>query len=276
MPSKSIVWLASYPKSGNTWTRIFLANYLFNRSEPMPINEVHRIGLGDSIAKAYRMVAKGPFDTADHRAMLALRGRVLKGIVANDADINLVKTHNLHGPAFGVQLIPPQLTRAAVYILRNPLDVTVSYARHYGHTLAEAAESISRDDNTTAADASSVKQYLGNWSRHVHSWTRTRDFPVLTLRYEDMQTDPATAFTRLLNHLKVPLDAERLDRAIRFSAFSELSAQEDKASFIEKSSNSEKFFHTGTSGQWQSVLPPEVVARVRKDHGAVMLEYGYL
>ena len=50
---KSIVWLASYPKSGNTWTRIFLANYLMNADSPVPINEVHRFGMGDSITRTY-------------------------------------------------------------------------------------------------------------------------------------------------------------------------------------------------------------------------------
>jgi len=119
---KSIVWLASYPKSGNTWTRIFLANYIFNRQTPMPINQVHRLGMGDSIEKAYRMVAGGPFDVADYRQSLALRDRVLKGIVNNDAAVNFGKTHNRLTRAFGVDLIPTHLTRSAIYILRNPLD----------------------------------------------------------------------------------------------------------------------------------------------------------
>lgn len=276
MSSKNIVWLASYPKSGNTWTRIFLANYLLNQTEPLSINEVHRIGIGDSISKTYQMVAKGPFDPGDHKAALALRGRVLKGIVANKADVNLVKTHNYNGRAFGIDLIPPQFTKSGVYILRNPLDVVISYARHYGLTPEGAVRAITRDDNTTAGGGDNVKQYLGNWSVHVRSWTRTRAFPILVLRYEDLKADPHATFARLLAHLTVPVDDERLDRAIRFSSFDELRGQEDKVDFIEKSRNSEKFFHTGTSGQWKSQLDPALVAQIKADHGAVMLEYGYL
>ncbi|MCL5776663.1 sulfotransferase domain-containing protein [Limibaculum sp. FT325] len=276
MPTKSIVWLASYPKSGNTWTRIFLANYVFANDTPIPINEVHRLGIGDSVTVTYRKVAKGDFDPSDHQRTLALRGKVLRGIVANDADVNFVKTHCINAKAFGVELIPPHLTRGAVYIIRNPLDMVLSYARHFGKTPADAAAAIARDDNTTVGKSDSVKQYLGNWSAHVRSWTRTKAFPVLVVRYEDMLADPETAFTALLRHIGFRPDPAKVERSIRFSSFEEVSRQETAAPFIERSDNSERFFHTGKADQWKEALAPEIVERIRKDHHDVMAEFGYL
>jgi hypothetical protein len=284
MPRKSIVWLASYPKSGNTWTRIFLANYLFNRTAPMPINQVHRMGMGDSIEKMYRMVAARPssgsaggnFDIADYRRTLSLRGKVLEGIVNNDADVNFVKAHNRRAKAFGVELIPPGLTRSAIYILRNPLDMVLSYARQYGHTQEFAAAAIGRPDNSIAGANGTVAQFLGAWSEHVLSWTRCRAFPVLALRYEDMQADPDAAFTRVLEHIGVPPDPERVARAVQFSSFGELRKQEEATGFIERSPNSDRFFHSGGSGHWRDELVPEAAARIRADHADVMREYGYL
>jgi len=273
---KSIVWLASYPKSGNTWTRIFLANYIFNRQTPMPINQVHRLGMGDSIEKAYRMVAGGPFDVADYRQSLALRDRVLKGIVNNDAAVNFVKTHNRLTRAFGVDLIPTHLTRSAIYILRNPLDMVLSYARQFAMTPAEAAEAIGRSDNSTAGTNNVVPQFLGTWSEHVTSWTTCRRFPVLVLRYEDMQADPEAAFTRVLAHIGITVDAARVARAVEFSSFDELRKQEDAGGFVERSPNSERFFHSGRAGGWRSDLAPELADRIRTEHAAVMREYGYL
>ena len=273
---KNIVWLASYPKSGNTWSRIFLANYLLGALEPVPINQVHRIGIGDSVANAYRIVAGGRYDPMDTMGHLRLREQVLRGIVNNGADVNFVKTHNAKGRAFGVELILPRYTRAAVYILRNPLDVAVSYARHYGQTPAQAARAISRSDNTTSADPTSVKQYLGNWSEHVTGWVETRDFPVHVMRYEDMKTDPHKAFSALLKFIGVPVDAERLERAIRFSSFDEMKRQESVTPFVERSTNLERFFHTGETGQWKAALSPEDVAFLRERHGKVMARYGYL
>jgi len=273
---KNLVWLASYPKSGNTWTRIFLANYLLKTTTPMPINQVHRIGMGDSIAKAYALVAKRPIDTKDFRGTLALRPHVLRGIANNGADINLVKTHNIRDLAFGTELIPTPLTRSAVYILRNPLDMVVSYARHYAMTPEATVSAIARADNSIAADAENVMQFLGNWSRHVKSWTEKAPFPVLTLRYEDMHETPVETFGALVRHLGMEIDESRLARAIKFSSFDEVSGQEAKTGFVERSANSEKFFHSGRSGQWETALSPNLVDRICADHGTVMKRHGYL
>ena len=281
---KSIIWLASYPKSGNTWTRVFLANYIFDRQEPMPINEVHRLGTSDSAERIYRMAARAVgrarFDIADYRESLALRGPVLAAIGNNEADVNFVKTHNQRSKALGVDLIPSALTRSAIYILRNPLDMVPSYARHFRLTPEAAAEAIGRSDNSTAGADGTVAQFLGTWSEHVQSWTRCRDFPVLTLRYEDMQADPQAAFTRVLKHIGIPVDAERLVRAIRFSSFDELKRQEEKDDFVERVST-ERFFHSGRSGHWengawQGALAPEIAETVCRDHAKVMRRYGYL
>jgi len=276
MLQKSLVWLASYPKSGNTWARIFLGNYLFNRRTPMPINQVHRLGVTDAAAECYHAAAKGAFDRADPLLALKLRGRMLRWVMSNDADINLIKTHAIKATLFGVEMIPASLSRSAIYILRNPLDMVLSYARQYGHTAEFAAAAIGREDNSIAGASGTVTQYLGSWSGHVKSWTRGRGFPVLVVRYEDMQADAAAAFTRVLKHIGVPPDPERVARAVQFSSFGELRKQEAETGFVERSPNSERFFHSGRSGQWRDELAPEAVERIRKDHGPVMRKYGYL
>jgi hypothetical protein len=243
----------------------------------MPINQVHRLGMGDSIEKMYRMVAGNvPFNIGDYRQSLALRNKVLGGIVNNDADVNFVKTHNCRTKALGVELIPPALTRSAIYILRNPLDMVLSYARQYGQSPEFAAAAIGRPDNSVAGANGTVAQFLGSWSQHVRSWATCRDFPVLVLRYEDMQANPEAAFSRVLKHIGVPPDPGKVARAVQFSSFSELRKQEDRDDFVERSPNSEKFFHSGQSGQWRIELPQDAVTRIRKDHAKTMRKFGYL
>ena len=275
-PRKNIVWLASYPKSGNTWVRIFLANYLFKRTTPMPINEVHRLGMGDAIARTYDRVAGRPVDPTDAQATLALRPKVLRAIAANGADVNLVKTHNARDVAMGVDLIPADLTRSAVYILRNPLDLVLSYSRHYGDSLTDTVERLARRDNVVAGDAQSVPQFLGTWSDHVAGWTRRARFPLLVLRYEDLHEKPQESFARLLEHIGVTPEPERLERAIRFSRFEEVARQETEHSFVEKSATAERFFTSGTAGQWREALAPELADRIAGDHRRIMKTYGYL
>lgn len=276
MPRKNLVWLASYPKSGNTWTRVFLANYLFNAKAPVPINQVHRLGMGDSVAETYRRVANGGYDPRDVKATLALRPKVLRGIAANGADVNFVKTHCRRGRLGGVELVPPELTRAAVYILRDPHDMVLSYARHYGGTPEEAVAAMERDDHIVLGEAGSAVQFVGNWSTHVTSWARTRRFSVEVIRYEDLKADPAAGFSRMLALIGVPVERERLERAISFSSFEEMQRQEAAHGFIERSTNAERFFMSGESGRGRQELAPELARRIADAHGPVMQEFGYL
>lgn len=273
---KSLVWLASYPKSGNTWLRVFMANYLLNRPDPVPINDVFQVAFGDSLLGFYAKVAGRPVDPRNEAAVLALRHRVLEAITRNGAPNNLVKTHNLNVRMAGTFLIPADLTRLGVYILRNPLDMALSYADHYGLTADQVAEAIASPSNRVVADANNVMQYLGSWSQHVKSWTEARDFPVLTMRYEDMHADPQGQFSRLIERLGFKVDPERLDRAIRFSSFRELRRQEDQAGFRERTRHAERFFRAGTTGQWRDKLPEAVAERICRDHGPVMKRHGYL
>jgi hypothetical protein len=272
---KSIVWLASYPKSGNTWLRIFLANYLANKPGPLPINEAHRFAIGDSDVKYYTKVAGAKVNTADMGQTVQLRGRVLTAIAQNGSDVNLVKTHNRRAEGWGVPLIPPHLTRSAIYVMRNPLDMVLSYARHYGLSQDQAAEAICRADNGINPSETLTAQFLGSWQDHVDSWTGFAPYPTLVLRYEDMLIKPEAAFTKVLEHFGISPEPERLSRAIRHSSFKELKKQEKKSGFVERPPNSDAFFSKGQSGQWKDELAPELVKKIRQTNKRAMKKHGY-
>ena len=272
----SIIWLASYPKSGNTWTRVFLANYLLNTDAPLSINQIHRFGLGDSIPQMYRIVGGADIDLTDIHLTTRLRDKVLRGIVNNNADVNFVKTHNFRGSLYGIELIPPKYTRSAVYIMRNPLDAVLSYAKHYNQTIEEATESFSRSDNVNGPDETSVLQYLGSWSDHVNSWTSFSPYPTCILKYEDLLINPEEGFSKLVELVGLPVDEERLKKAIKFSSFKELSSQEGKDGFRERPQHSAKFFNSGQSGRWRKELPKKVADRLIKANRETMQKFGYL
>jgi hypothetical protein len=271
----SIVWMASYPKSGNTWARIFLSNYLVNAEKPIPINKAHLLVMGDSNIKTYHMVAGQQINVNDIEKTLSFRDKVLRGIIANKADVNLVKTHNIRKLVRGVNMIPDEYTKSAVYILRNPLDMVLSYARHYGLKIKDAVACISNPDNANAPTEDTVAQFLGTWSDHVNSWTSGAHYPVLVLKYEDLLADPKLHFAKLVAHFGLPLDEERLERAIRFSSIKELRKQEKESGFVERSQLTDKFFGKGTSGQWESQLSDDLVKYIRREHRDVMERYGY-
>jgi hypothetical protein len=271
----SITWLASYPKSGNTWVRLFLANYIMDKPDPLPINQLHKFGTGDTIAAMYHAAAGRTVNVSDLALTMRLRDLVLRGIINNKADINLVKTHNRRTVAYGCDLIPDKYTRSAIYIVRNPLDMVLSYARHYGIRNEVAAEQICHPDNANAPTSSTVVEFLGSWSDHVVSWTSKSSYPVLVLRYEDLLSQPETEFTKVVEHFGMTVEPDRLRRAIQHASFDQLQKQEQQHGFIEASDKSTAFFGKGQAGQWRSELDRVLVKRIRQANKRVMKQYGY-
>ena len=274
---KSVLWLASYPKSGNTWVRLFLLNYLMNRPEPIPINQAHRLGASDaSFALYQRISGDRTLRPDDTEKILRLRPAMIENHAANGADVNFMKTHCHNGRWGAMPLIPPQCTRGAIYVIRNPLDIVPSYADHYGVSLERAIEQIGNPDNAALAGRSVTSQFLGDWTKHVRSWTREKRFPVCTVRYEDLHADPADTFGRVLDFVGAPGDDARRDRAIAAASFGELRKQEDTTGFIEKGDRGTRFFRQGRAGGWRDVLSPDLVQAVCDRHGPMMEKFGYL
>jgi hypothetical protein len=272
---RTLVWLASYPKSGNTWLRAFLANYFIDGLEPVSINDMQKISFGDSSAPAYADLGRCNPAILSPGQVVALRERHLERVSRN-APVNFVKTHNAHIRITGRWLIPARLTRAAVYIIRDPRDMVLSYADHFALVPARAAAAIASPKNHVPTNSRTVMQFFGNWSDHVRSWVRAKDFKVLVLRYEDLLADPAAQFEKVLRLIGAPVDPDMLAQATRFSSFDVLAAQEAATGFREKGGTQARFFRKGVSGQWRGALPGDIVERIVAEHGAVMKRYGYL
>jgi hypothetical protein len=154
--------------------------------------------------------------------------------------------------------------------------MVLSYADHFDLDPAAAATAITSAQNRVPTNSRTVMQFLGNWSDHVRSWARAKDFPVLVLRYEDMLADAQAQFERVLRLIGAPMDAAVLAQATRFSSFDVLAEQEQATGFREKGGTQKQFFRKGTSGQWRDTLPGDIVDRIGADHGAVMKRHGYL
>ena len=269
------VWLASYPKSGNTWPRAFLANYFIDSPEPVSINEMQKISFGDSSAPAYADLGRCDPKRLRPAQIVALRERHLERVSRN-GQVNFVKTHNAHIRVAVRRLISARLTGAAVYIIRDPRDLVLSYADHFALDPAAAAAALASARNHVPANSRTVTQFIGDWSGHVKSWTRTSDFPVLVLRYEDLLASPKPAFEAVLRLIGAPVDEGVLAQATRFSSFEVLTAQEAATGFREKGPDQARFFRRGVSGQWRDELAGDIVERITAKHGAVMKRHGYL
>ncbi len=273
---RTLVWLASYPKSGNTWLRAFLANYLLAGDGPASFEAVQRISTGNSSGPAYAELSGRDPQELTLQEYLETRRRHLLRIATGGGAVNFVKTHAPNARFGGVRLIPAELTRQAIHLVRHPLDLLVSYADHWGIGLAEAARRIGDAKNAVPATPKSAAQFLGSWSDHVDSWTSARDLRVLTVRYEDMLADPPRAFAAILRHIGAPVDRGVLARAIEAASFPQLVAMETAGGFPERGPAQARFFRQGRTGQWRDVVPEAVAERVIRAHRPVMKRLRYL
>jgi len=275
----SIYWLSSYPKSGNTWFRTFLRNLIEDGDEPTDINEL-RTG---SIASA-RGWLDGilGFDTADMTMdeIDNVRPDVYRWSSANGE----TEYHKIHD-AFtlnskGLPLICPRATKGTLYFVRNPLDVVSSYANHMNCSLDKSIQCMGDHDMGMVRSGkrlnAQVRQKLLTWSEHVVSWIDAEDMNVEVLRYEDMLNDGTATFTRAAEFLEMDAPPEKIEKAIRFSAFKNLRKQEDESTFKEKPPATKNFFRKGKSGGWREELNDKQVAQVIEDHSEVMKRLGYL
>ncbi len=272
-----IVWLASYPKSGNTWLRAFLHNLLRNPSAPVDIDSLNQFCLGDTDAEYFARLTDTPYEKLTKAEQAELRPRVHQTLVGASPDTVFVKTHHFLGEDCGVPLISMAHTAGAFYVVRNPLDIAISASHHYGRTLDQAIAFLADDNAHAGGGGGHVHQVITSWSNHVRSWTQRPNPGLHVVRYEDMLAKPRPTFAGIARFLGLKPPRDRLQRAIRFSSFKVLRGQEDRHGFRENvSTTSDRFFRQGTAGQWRHALTPEQVARVVDAHREQMQRFGYL
>lgn len=272
-----ILWLASYPKSGNTWLRAFLANYLVGGEDAFDINRLAEVSYSDSRRSYYAQAAGGALPMEiDGAALAKLRPEVHGMLAAARPGRVLVKTHALYASVDGVPTITRDVTEGALYIVRNPLDVVVSFADHYALPLDRAVRAIGFPALELKPGTETVRQRIGDWSGHVRSWLGASGLRLHVVRYEDMLTSPTRVFGEILAFLGIAADRERLQRAIRRSSFRVVAEQERREGFVEKAAGAEKFFRRGRAGGWRRNLPAELAQAIIRQHGPVMRDMGYL
>ena len=264
-------WLASYPKSGNTWVRMFLSAY--HRGGELDINRVTH-SCGDMLEYWYQVVAPRAVADMDLADYLLLRPAALLHLTTVQlGDPLVVKTHNANVMVDRCQLQPPQLTVNAIYVVRDPRDVVISWAEHLDYGIDETIGKMA-DTQFLIRQDRSLPHILSTWSQHVTSWTVEASWPTLVVKYEDMVDAPEKTFRSVLRALGFAVDEDRLRAAIAATGFEKLRKREEEEGFAERR-HQERFFGRGTHGHWRTMLTEAQVAQIERDHGAVMRRLGY-
>jgi len=276
----NIIWLASYPKSGNTWMRILLTNYLRDADEPAEINSLD----GGPIASARHAfdenVGVEASDLTDEE-IERYRPFVCEQMSDAAKDTLYLKVHDAFTyTEHGYPLISKRATRGVLYLIRNPLDVAVSFAHHSHCSVDKMVRAMGRDDYSVVAAPerlhSQLRQRLLTWSGHALSWIDEPGMEVHVVRYEDMKADTVGTFTGVVRFLGLDDDPARIRKAADFSRFDRVQQQEQEHGFVEKLPKPDSFFQKGEVGSYREQLTSELIEKLVADHGQTMKRFGYL
>ena len=277
-PTTGILWIASFPKSGNTWTRTFLHN-LFRQIDgddrEYDINKINEFTTWDLSAKAYEeIIGKHPKDV-DRAEIARVRPQVQANIAANTKGLALVKTHHAMMTDRGVPAINPAVTSGAIYIVRNPLDVAISFAAHLSTASIPPSTRWRRKASKRTSLTGAFTRCMAPGARTLQLDTQAAPGAAL-MRYEDMLENPFEAFSRLATHLLLRPTTAQLLEAVDRSSFERLQKQEKELGFREKPEAAERFFREGREGQWREQLSRRQIRRIVSQHSEQMRRFGYL
>ena len=283
-----IVWLASYPKSGNTLVRALLSSYffsndgIFNFEIIKNIKQFPHIGLFENLG----------IDIKNEK-------EVIKNYVNAQASINKkdsIQFCKTHSYLFNIDNNPfTDLNNSlgAIYIVRDPRNVVTSYAHHNSISINESAErminSINYGGNLESDNISDrTKVYMGSWSSNFNSWKSFKSpGKYLLVKYEDLVNDKEKTFYQILNFIhklkkiNLSIDKKKINNVINSTSFEKLKDLEKKEGFIESKVNMKTgkkipFFNLGSKNNWKNILEDEIRKKIEDSFKKEMIELGYL
>tara|TARA_Y100000992_G_scaffold181272_1_gene122410 strand:+ start:3257 stop:4108 length:852 start_codon:yes stop_codon:yes gene_type:complete len=282
-----IVWLSSYPKSGNTYIRSLLSAYIFSKDGTFNF---------ELLKKFIQFPNKYIFEKLglDISNNLELVKNYLKAQefinnnIGDKNDIHFVKTHSSCASIGDNIFTNVKNTLGVVYIVRDPRNILTSYAHHFQKSHEEAANDILGELNIGLNSKTHPPTFVGSWKFHYNSWKQLSKYDkFLLIKYEDLIKNPRDNLIRILEFIfklknkNFKLDKKKFDKAIETTTFSKMQNLEKKYGFKEaaskKGTNDKiKFFNLGEKNNWKSILDEKLTKRIENAFNKEMKELGYL
>jgi hypothetical protein len=289
-----IIWLASYPKSGNTWLRTILNQLLFSKDR-----KENKVFENLDVITSYPQ--KKHFKNISEKLTLSEfkdQEEVIKNWITSQDIINLdnkikfFKTHNFACKRYNeddkksYSFTDLNNTLGVMYIVRDPRNIITSLKYHFSLKDYDAAFKMMDSTHTWLGDddEDAVPQALTSWDKHFDSWSR---FPknFLLIRYEDLLSDTKNEIKKITKYLSKFFDIKENDEIIntiiKNTSFSNLKKQENDQGFVESildenTNERKKFFHLGPENKWENLLEERIINKIEKRFGSTMKKLGYL
>ena len=282
-----IIWIASYPKSGNTWVRSLLSAYLYSSEGNFNFNLLKKIPKFPS-KKYLEYFTK---DFSDIKKVseywIAAQDRIN---LYNENKSILFKTHSALCTLENNSFTNKKNTQAVIYIVRDPRNVVTSISNHFSMSIEQAYNFMTNEYKILTADKWSTKNFgiaevLGRWSQHYKSWKNIKFAPILIIKYENLLNDTKTTLITILNFLQkftdISIDDKKNLNTVKSCNFENLSKMEknegfDEAAYSEETTKKVKFFHLGKKNNWKDLLSLEMEKKIRTVFNNEMKELKYI
>ena len=270
-----IIWLASYPKSGNTWLRAFLSYYCYGKVGEFNFKLLENIKKFPDI-KDLKDLNINYLDTSE----LIKNWSPLQDYINLKKEMTFLKTHNALCTINNYSFANSKSSIGAIYILRDPRDVIISLSNHFNKTLGETLEIMLSDSfwETETKFENFHSSIFGSWANNYRSWKNTNIFDSLIIRYEDMIQDPFNTFSKIIKYIEkkttISFDEALIRKTIELTSFKNLQNKENIGEFKEAAHGI--FFRRGEINQWKKNLPNKIIKKLEDSFSDVMFENKYL
>lgn len=276
-----IIWLASYPKSGNTWVRLFLNSLIFTKDSNVNINDI-KIEQFPS-----RKYFKGIANDIDDMREFMQYCNIAQSKLNLDNKIKFFKTHNAFWRTGKYSFTDDKNTMGIIHIVRDPRNVITSIKNHYNYENYEKALKFMEDEKNIIGIKGSTKEMdlptlISSWKTHYNSWKNltTLKSRYILVKYEDLLKDPINEFNKIcffINKIsKIKFSEKNILTAVENTNFEKLKKQEHSKGFKEAPKNNNKFFYLGPSNDWQNLLDKDMKDRLEINFKQEMQDLSYL
>jgi len=282
-----IIWIASYPKSGNTWVRSLLSTYLYSEDGNFNFNLLKKILKFPS--KKYLKYFLEDFSNIK---------RVSEYWIAAQERINLhnenknifLKTHSALCTLEKNPFTNKRNTKAVIYIVRDPRNVITSVGNHYSMNIEESYNFMIDNNKILTSDKwggdnFGISEVLGSWSEHYKSWKNINFAPILKIKYEDLITDAEKCLIKIINFLQkfteIKIDKKKISKTVESCNFENLRKMEKnegffEAAYSEKLNKKVDFFNLGRKNNWKNLLNQKMEKKIREKFHDEMMELNYI
>jgi len=297
MSSPEPYWyLASYPKSGNTWCRVFITELrrlagldsadatASAQQEEQALRLNRDLATGSFVSSRHWLDDQLGIDSSDlcWAELDKVRGRVghQRALYAECLRYHKVHDAFTSPDSAGRPVVPTEGCRGAVVMIRHPADVAVSLSHFFSWELERCVAFLLNEEaalcRSSTRGGHQVRQFMGTWANHVNSWVDQQQIPVLLLRYEDLLAQPELHFGFLAGFLDLPTEPELIRQTVANTRFEKLRAkEEEEGGFHERPDGCERFFRSGRSGEGQEQLNADQLAQLEDAFSSTFQQFGY-